>query len=191
MFCPKCKYEYREGFYVCSDCNVDLVDKFEERPPEIIKPSLDVYKASLKRLWISLGIAAGLFGMLLLHRAISHTYNALYRTISDTYYELSDYHPPLDYEVRYHELLAKLSRLNVCIDSIIISCVSSLLIYAAYKGFRYIRPFGGVVVYAGLSVIGGLALMASAYTIVYVSYFWPDLILELLNVFGLQVRNIV
>lgn len=26
MYCPKCKYEYREGFLVCSDCHVPLVD---------------------------------------------------------------------------------------------------------------------------------------------------------------------
>lgn len=25
MFCPKCKAEYREGFYTCSDCNAELV----------------------------------------------------------------------------------------------------------------------------------------------------------------------
>ena len=25
MFCPKCKSEYREGFYKCSDCGADLV----------------------------------------------------------------------------------------------------------------------------------------------------------------------
>jgi uncharacterized protein involved in type VI secretion and phage assembly len=25
MFCPKCKSEYREGFYKCTDCGVDLV----------------------------------------------------------------------------------------------------------------------------------------------------------------------
>jgi hypothetical protein len=31
MFCPKCKAEYREGFYTCSDCNVKLV---RELPPE-------------------------------------------------------------------------------------------------------------------------------------------------------------
>ena len=26
MFCPKCKSEYREGFYKCADCDVDLVE---------------------------------------------------------------------------------------------------------------------------------------------------------------------
>src|SRR5690242_11312210 len=26
MFCPVCKTEYREGFNICSDCNVELVD---------------------------------------------------------------------------------------------------------------------------------------------------------------------
>ena len=34
MFCPKCRTEYREGFYVCADCNSDLVDELptEEEP---------------------------------------------------------------------------------------------------------------------------------------------------------------
>ncbi|PKN51695.1 MAG: hypothetical protein CVU55_10680 [Deltaproteobacteria bacterium HGW-Deltaproteobacteria-13] len=31
MFCPKCKSEYREGLYQCSDCGVDLVASL---PPE-------------------------------------------------------------------------------------------------------------------------------------------------------------
>ncbi|HDQ03958.1 MAG TPA: hypothetical protein ENN23_05220 [Deltaproteobacteria bacterium] len=30
MFCPKCKSEYREGFYKCADCGVDLVDYLPE-----------------------------------------------------------------------------------------------------------------------------------------------------------------
>lgn len=29
MYCPKCGREYRDGFYRCADCNVDLV---EEKP---------------------------------------------------------------------------------------------------------------------------------------------------------------
>ena len=31
MFCPKCKSEYRDGFYKCADCGVDLV---VQSPPE-------------------------------------------------------------------------------------------------------------------------------------------------------------
>lgn len=31
MFCPKCRAEYREDFYKCADCNIDLV---RELPPE-------------------------------------------------------------------------------------------------------------------------------------------------------------
>lgn len=31
MYCPECRTEYREGFYTCADCRVQLV---EELPPE-------------------------------------------------------------------------------------------------------------------------------------------------------------
>jgi hypothetical protein len=27
MKCPKCKTEYREGFFICGDCNISLVDE--------------------------------------------------------------------------------------------------------------------------------------------------------------------
>jgi hypothetical protein len=30
MFCPKCKAEYREGFTMCADCNVKLVNSLDE-----------------------------------------------------------------------------------------------------------------------------------------------------------------
>ncbi len=37
MFCPKCRTEYREGFYVCVDCNSDLIDELPtEEKPEFI-----------------------------------------------------------------------------------------------------------------------------------------------------------
>ncbi len=28
MFCPKCREEYRDGYYVCADCGIPLVNKF-------------------------------------------------------------------------------------------------------------------------------------------------------------------
>ena len=34
MFCPKCKSEYREGFYKCADCGAVLVS---EQPPELLE----------------------------------------------------------------------------------------------------------------------------------------------------------
>ena len=98
----------------------------------------------------------------------------LYDALSDAYYDLNfDYKifPPDDKQL-YEELFEKLSRLNICIDFIIFSCVSSLLIYAAYKGFRYIRSYGGAFTFAGLSVVTAFALAASAYTIIYVSNVW-------------------
>jgi hypothetical protein len=33
MFCPKCRVEYREGFYECSDCHVPLVEVLRDESP--------------------------------------------------------------------------------------------------------------------------------------------------------------
>ena len=30
MFCPKCRAEYREGFFECSDCQIPLVEQLPE-----------------------------------------------------------------------------------------------------------------------------------------------------------------
>jgi len=38
MFCPKCRSEYREGYYRCAVCNIDLVDELSpEQGPEYIE----------------------------------------------------------------------------------------------------------------------------------------------------------
>jgi hypothetical protein len=34
MFCPKCKSEYREGFYKCADCGADLIDQLPQEAPD-------------------------------------------------------------------------------------------------------------------------------------------------------------
>jgi hypothetical protein len=34
MFCPKCKAEYREGFFICSDCKIDLVSELQPETEE-------------------------------------------------------------------------------------------------------------------------------------------------------------
>jgi hypothetical protein len=31
MICPQCKAEYRDGFYKCADCGIDLISAL---PPE-------------------------------------------------------------------------------------------------------------------------------------------------------------
>lgn len=38
MWCPKCKAEYREGFTMCSRCEVDLVKELPQEPkPEYVE----------------------------------------------------------------------------------------------------------------------------------------------------------
>lgn len=36
-WCPKCKYEYREGFTTCSDCGCELVEMLEATKDESIE----------------------------------------------------------------------------------------------------------------------------------------------------------
>jgi len=42
MFCPKCKYEYRDGFTECYDCKIPLVDSLEENNNSIIKEDFEI-----------------------------------------------------------------------------------------------------------------------------------------------------
>lgn len=36
-WCPKCGYEYKAGYKICSDCNVELVDKLEALEDDSLK----------------------------------------------------------------------------------------------------------------------------------------------------------
>jgi hypothetical protein len=38
MFCPKCKSEYREGFYKCADCDEYLVSRLPAEPEGDFEP---------------------------------------------------------------------------------------------------------------------------------------------------------
>jgi hypothetical protein len=50
MFCPQCKAEYRPGFALCSDCDVDLVEELS--PRDNAKNELtDRSSATMKRVW--------------------------------------------------------------------------------------------------------------------------------------------
>ena len=58
MYCPVCRAEYREGFFECTDCDTDLVEKLEPLPemPGFIKLAtifkegdIAVIKASLDK----------------------------------------------------------------------------------------------------------------------------------------------
>lgn len=38
MFCPNCKYEYKEGIKECFDCKVMLIEKLADKPqPEYVE----------------------------------------------------------------------------------------------------------------------------------------------------------
>ncbi|MFC1820415.1 putative signal transducing protein [Thermodesulfobacteriota bacterium] len=37
MFCPKCKAEYREGFFKCADCKINLVPELPPEPEQYIE----------------------------------------------------------------------------------------------------------------------------------------------------------
>ena len=58
MYCPVCRAEYREGFFECTDCDVNLVEELEPRPeiPGFVKLAtifsegdIAVIKASLEK----------------------------------------------------------------------------------------------------------------------------------------------
>jgi hypothetical protein len=61
MFCAKCSYEYREGFYVCPDCKVNLVDKLPEKPFKTIETAPVMNKPIPKGFWIARVCGIGLF----------------------------------------------------------------------------------------------------------------------------------
>lgn len=43
MYCPKCRTEFRRGFYTCSDCDVPLVDELPPEPPKEPDPEYVEY----------------------------------------------------------------------------------------------------------------------------------------------------
>ena len=124
----------REGFYVCPDCNADLVDKLPEKQPKIIETALVMNKAVPKRFWIALACGIGLIGIWVLRT-----------TAFNTYWGLIPF------------------GLGELIGVIFLACLSTLLSYTAYWGLRNIKPFGRVFVYVGLTVVTTLAAITTVY----------------------------
>lgn len=67
-WCPKCRSEYREGFAVCSDCDVDLVkneppvppkeenDEFRDNPETIVfenEVTLETFKEHVEFMYVA------------------------------------------------------------------------------------------------------------------------------------------
>lgn len=76
-FCPKCKYEYREGFTVCPDCDLKLVPKLHEEPKpeyidlvEVVNYMTDIEAQEAKLLLESHGIPSVIQGS-----TLSQTYS--------------------------------------------------------------------------------------------------------------------
>ncbi len=49
MWCPKCRYEYREGITVCPDCGTPLVESLEEYDREQTRIVAEKEAAELAR----------------------------------------------------------------------------------------------------------------------------------------------
>jgi len=52
MYCPKCRTEYRQGFYNCADCEIPLVAELppktvQEQSSEVFSPALKLIKKAL------------------------------------------------------------------------------------------------------------------------------------------------
>jgi hypothetical protein len=62
MFCPQCQAEYRQGFTVCADCDVDLVHELLKSPPPAVTESVSPSTSSaasprehLRPIWVGSG----------------------------------------------------------------------------------------------------------------------------------------
>ena len=88
MYCPKCKSEFREGFFECSDCLVPLVEKL---PPEEPKPTITSECIKFKKIKKStdMGDIAVIKSILDDHQIIYSIYNAfLDSAFARDYYQI-------------------------------------------------------------------------------------------------------
>lgn len=74
-FCPKCKYEYKEGIKICADCNVELVDSLADVSVTILTREEDTIDEALEFL-------------------IANNFNGAYKEESDTFDNLFDLKVP-------------------------------------------------------------------------------------------------
>ena len=101
MYCPKCRSEFREGFFECSDCLVPLVENLpledpkpivENLPPEEPKPTIASECIKFKNIKKStdMGDIAIIKSILDDHRIIYSIYNAfLASPFAADYYQIT------------------------------------------------------------------------------------------------------
>ncbi len=56
MICPKCKAEYRDGFYVCSDCGITLIAELPRERQTESEPEQDYLEVASIQNFIQLSL---------------------------------------------------------------------------------------------------------------------------------------
>lgn len=85
MFCPKCKSEFRDGFKVCSDCGVELVDQLPTDKVQLSKIEYEediVIETTNKMAIIPLFTLVFIVGIILLDNCVKYGQNYMMKLMN-------------------------------------------------------------------------------------------------------------